>query len=109
MPRDCFIDKKGRIFKRESLHKAAEALPITTYHIDRDAILSEDVRWQINNFFDFLNHYNRVAEANLSIPLIVRSDGCVMDGWHRIIRALYEGLDELPQKKFSEDPVPDEI
>lgn len=89
MPRDCFIDKEGRIFKRESLHKAAEKLPITTYHINREAVLAEAVRWQINNFFDFLNHFQRVIEADLTVPLIVRSDDCVMDGWHRIIRALY--------------------
>ena len=107
MLRNCFIDNEGKVFKSESLHKAAEKLPITTYHIDREAVLSEEVRWQIKNFFDFLNHLRRVMEADLSVPLIVRSDGCVMDGRHRIIKAVYDGKDKLPQKKFTIDPKPD--
>jgi hypothetical protein len=30
-----------------------------------------------------------------------------MDGWHRIIKAIHEGITELPAKKFIEDPEPD--
>lgn len=108
MPRNCFIDKAGRVFKSESLHKAAETLPITTYHIDREAVLEELMMWQMKNFRDFLAHFRRVMEADLSTPLIVRSDGYVMDGWHRIIKAVHVGVGELPKKQFINDPEPDE-
>lgn len=108
MPRDCFIDEKGRIFKSDSLRKAAENLPVTTYYIDREKILDELVMWQIKNFRDFLVHFRRVDNADFSNPLIVRSDGYIMDGWHRIARALLHGVAELPQKRFIVDPEPDE-
>lgn len=107
MPRDCFIDEKGRIFKCDSLHKAAENLPVTIYHIDREAILEELVMWQLKNFRDFIVHFRRVSDADLAVPLIVRSDGYVMDGWHRIIKAIIDGKGELPQKRFVIDPKPD--
>ena len=109
MQRDCFIDEEGRVFKVESLHRAAENLPTTIYHIDREAVLEEMVMWQIKNFFDFLVHFRRVMEADLSVPLIVRSDGYVMDGWHRIVNAVYKGISELPEKRFINNPEPDEI
>jgi hypothetical protein len=107
-PGRCFIDEKGRIFKTESLHRAAENIPVTTYHINVDAILDELIRWRLDNFRDFMNHFKRVKDADLSKPLIVRSDGYVMDGWHRIIRAILEGITDLPQKRFIVDPEPDE-
>jgi hypothetical protein len=104
MPRDCFIDAKGRVFKRDLLYKAAENLPVTIYHIDREAILDELIMWQLKNFRDFLVHFRRVMNADLSVPLIVRSDGYIMDGWHRIAKALLEGIEGLPQKRFIIDP-----
>lgn len=108
MLRNCFVDKSGGVFKVESLLKAAKGLPITTYYINREALLDETLNWQIKNVYDFFVHFQKVIQADLSVPLIVRSDGYVMDGWHRIIRALCEGRKELPQKRFIKDPEPDE-
>jgi len=107
MAKGCFIDNKGNIFNSDSLHKAAEHIPVTTYHINTEKILEEMIMWKLKSFHDFLVHFERVAGADLATPLILRSDGYVMDGWHRIIKAIHEGITELPAKKFIEDPEPD--
>ena len=109
MPTHCFIDEKGQVFKEESLLKAAEGLPIIDYKIDTEKLLEELINWQLKNFRDYLVHYKRVNEADLSQPLILRSDGYIMDGWHRIIKALHQGLKSLPAKRFIIDPAPDSI
>ena len=105
----CFIDKQGQVYKEESLIKAAKDLPITKYRIDAEALSEESLNWQLKNFRDYLAHYKRVTEADLSQPIILRSDGYIMDGWHRIIKALYKGLKSLPAKKFIINPEPDSI
>lgn len=107
MPKNCFIDKNGGVFKTKSLWFAASNIPTSIYTIDTKTILEEKVRWKIENFNDFIVHFKRVSNADLSKPLIVRSDGYVMDGWHRIARAIIKGISELPQKKFTLDPRPD--
>ena len=104
---NCFIDENGRVYKGESLHKAAENLPIINYEINPDTLLEELLHWQLKNFRDYLAHYKRITEADLSKPIILRSDGYIMDGWHRIIKALYKGEKILPAKKFINDPEPD--
>lgn len=104
---NCFIDNKGGVFKTESLQRAAKDLPIIKYKIDSKKILREAIAWKLNNFHDFLVHYKRVANADLNEPLILRSDGFVMDGWHRIIKAIGLGINELPAKQFVKDPKPD--
>ena len=52
-------------------------------------------------------HAKLINEADLSFPIILSSDGRVMDGMHRAAKALMEGRSSLPAKKFSEDPQPD--
>ena len=108
MHRNCFIDEKGRIYKTESLIEASKDLPVEDYEINSEIILEQLPHWQLNTFRDYLAHYKRVSDADLLRPLILRSDAYVMDGWHRIIKALYQDLKILPAKKFITDPEPDE-
>lgn len=108
LPTNCFIDEKGNIFLTESLKKAATDLPLISYPLDRKSILDEMINWRLDNFNDFINHYQRIEEADIETPIILRSDGYPMDGWHRIIKALMLGKKELPAKRFIIDPEPDE-
>lgn len=106
--RNCFIDEQGRIFKDKTLIEASKKLPIIKFDIV-DALLDEILRWKLVNFHDYLTHFRRVMGADLSHPIIIRSDGMVMDGRHRIIKAIYSGLKTLPARKFEVDPQPDFI
>ena len=104
--RNCFIDERGRIFKDETLKKAAVGLPIIDFVIT-DNFMDEILRWKLVNFHDYLIHFRRVLNADLSYPIIIRSDGMIMDGRHRIIKAFHENIKILPAKKFKIDPEPD--
>ena len=106
---NCFIDEQGRVYKTETLMKAATDLPVIEYQIDTEILLEELLYWQLKNFRDYLAHYRRVTEADLTQPIILRADGYIMDGWHRIIKALYQGLKSLPAKQFIINPEPDYI
>ena len=104
--KNCFIDGEGNVWKAESLIKAAESLPIFQYDItkiDLDTI----IRWKLVNLRDYLNHFQRICQVDISKPIILRSDGYIMNGWHRVIKALHDGMNELPAKQFKIDPVPD--
>jgi hypothetical protein len=54
-------------------------------------------------------HARLINEADLAHPLILSSDGRVMDGMHRVAKAVVQNLDRLPAKKFVQDPVPDYV
>ena len=101
----CFMDENGNIWKDSTLIKAAENLSVEPF--DATSIsLDETIRWKISNFRDYVAHYKRVREADCSIPIILRSDGYPMDGWHRIIKTRAEGL-PLTARRFLKDPKPD--
>ena len=54
-------------------------------------------------------HAQRIWEADLSHPIILSSEGHLMDGGHRIAKAWLLGMEEVKAVQFTEDPEPDEI
>jgi hypothetical protein len=56
-----------------------------------------------------LEHVRLIERADLSFPIILSATGAVMDGMHRVAKALLEGRDEIEAVQFEEDPEPDHI
>lgn len=54
-------------------------------------------------------HARLMGEADLSHPVILCSEGRVMDGMHRVCRAFVLGLETIPAVRFQRDPEPDYI
>jgi hypothetical protein len=55
------------------------------------------------------NHVERIESADLGFPIILNDDGTLMDGGHRICKALIRGLRTVQAVQFAEMPEPDEI
>lgn len=54
-----------------------------------------------------VEHVRLINEVDPSYPIILGSDGRVMDGMHRIARALLEGRTEIDAVRFAEPVAPD--
>ena len=54
-------------------------------------------------------HSKRIQEADLSYPIILNDDGSLMDGGHRICKALMEGQSSIQAVQFDVMPEPDQI
>jgi hypothetical protein len=54
-------------------------------------------------------HARLINEADLTFPIILSSDGRVMDGMHRVAKAAMEGHDAVSARQFSQDPEPDYV
>jgi hypothetical protein len=48
-----------------------------------------------------------IQEVDLSYPIILCSEGRVMDGMHRVAKALYERKEKIIAVQFRETPEPD--
>jgi hypothetical protein len=58
---------------------------------------------------EIVDHARLMLESDLAFPVILSSDGGVMDGMHRICKALLQGLDRIEAVRFLNDPEPDYI
>jgi hypothetical protein len=54
-------------------------------------------------------HARLIAEADLAFPIILSSDGRVMDGMHRVAKAAMEERSAISAKRFDRDPDPDHV
>jgi hypothetical protein len=52
-------------------------------------------------------HVMYVNEADLSYPIILAASGRIMDGMHRVVRALLLGQSTIRAVRFVTDPDPD--
>lgn len=55
----------------------------------------------------FVKHCKRVDAVDLSYPVIMDDDGFIMDGWHRVAKALRDGRATIKAVRFDETPAPD--
>lgn len=56
-----------------------------------------------------VEHARFIQEADLSFPIILSSDGRVMDGMHRVGKTLLNGQVDIEAVRFARDPEPDYI
>lgn len=56
-----------------------------------------------------VEHCVLINEADMSYPIILDQNGRVMDGMHRVCKALMAGLAQVPAVQFDEDPEPDYV
>ena len=54
-----------------------------------------------------VDHIGLIQSADLSYPIILGPDGRVMDGMHRVARALLEGRSSIPAVRLPTLPEPD--
>jgi len=54
-----------------------------------------------------VDHMRLIEETDLDFPIILSSDGRILDGMRRVVKALLEGLETIEAVKFSRDPEPD--
>lgn len=58
---------------------------------------------------EVVEHARLMQECDLTHPVILSSDGRIMDGMHRVCKALLEGRGEIEAVRFAVDPDPDYV
>lgn len=58
---------------------------------------------------EMVMHMKAVSDADTSKPIILDEDGELMDGRHRIMKAMLEGAKTIKAVRFNENPAPDQV
>jgi hypothetical protein len=56
-----------------------------------------------------VEHIRLIEAADLRFPIILSAEGRVMDGMHRVVKALLAGQATIDAVRFTADPEPDYI
>lgn len=74
---------------------------------DVDTVYWFDDELELPTVRKVVEHFRLVQQVDLSYPIVLGEDGRVMDGMHRIARALLDGRATLPAVQFETHPEPD--
>ena len=55
---------------------------------------------------EMVMHMKAVNAADLSVPIILDEDGEIMDGRHRLMKAMLIGAETIKAVRFDENPSP---
>lgn len=102
-------DYFGRLGKNRwrctRLFQLAKDLPVMEIPLDH---LNVYATWERLTLREMVMHMKAVQDADLDYPIILDEDGEVMDGRHRIMKAILNGLPTIKAVRFQENPPPDE-
>jgi len=99
----------GEFWKATSLYAAAEEQGCKPYRLPLKFIDMSDERWKRSGrIVDVAHHYMRIRNADTSIPIIISPVGGILDGYHRIVRALVDGEKYVMALRLTDMPEPDE-
>ena len=104
---------EGRAFwSTATLWRAAEGMPVRQVAIADIAEFDQDCWFgdtHVPSCRAVAVHARAIQAADLSYPIILSSDGGLMDGGHRIAKAWLFGRTEIAAVQFEVDPAPDSI
>ena len=58
---------------------------------------------------EMVMHMKAINNSDLSHPIILDEDGELMDGRHRLMKAMMLGLNTIKAVRFDENPSPDKV
>lgn len=102
---------EGRAFwYTERLWALAQGLPVEDVAIERIREFEQNCWFsEPPSCREVAEHARRILEADLERPVILSSDGGLMDGGHRIAKAWLDGHKTVKARRFERDPEPDYI
>ena len=89
----------------ETLIKHASDLPV--FDLDLSSLDLDVMPWELKSIFHYIDHFMQTNNCSLEYPVIMSPSGWVMNGWHRISKALIEGRQTVKAVRFKKLPTPD--
>ena len=99
-----FEDNNGKYVIKNLISLASE-LPVQEMPLEH--LNFHSLYPSIKSFRDWVGHIKSVLNADLEFPIILDDEGYVMDGRHRIAKAILEGEETIKFVRFKETPSPD--
>ena len=103
------IDGERHVWLVTRLIEHAHGLPAFDLPVETVTELDEDCWFDTTppTIRRVIAHCQRILDADLSHPIILHADGSLMDGGHRIAKAILEGRTHVKAVRLETVPPPD--
>lgn len=97
-----YITIQGRQYNVYAACQLSSDLPIVELRIDQMYLAY--VSPCKDTFSSFVSHCRAVNDADLSYPILLTATGAILDGKHRLAKAILEGRETIAARRFTVDP-----
>lgn len=104
----CFVadntySSDGKVWTVTNL--IVRAVNLEPFDLPLAAIYSGSEVWTpVGSAYGIAHHVRRALDVDTSHPIIMCQQGFIMDGWHRVLRALIDGKTTIKAVRFVETP-----
>jgi len=98
-----------KFWKASTLYAAVKDQKCKPYQLPLRFLDLSDYRWESKRIPDMVFSIRRVMNSDLSIPIIISPAGGILDGYHRIAKALLEGREYVMAYRLLDMPEPDDV
>lgn len=104
-----WVSLDERAWHIETVWQAAKDVPVDEIALSSIQEIDEDCWFKgcPASVRDVVDHVRRINDADLELPIILASNGQVLDGMHRVAKALMHGRATVPAQRLPSDPEPD--
>lgn len=100
---NIYEDSDGKVWVVTNL--IAKARDLTPFDLPLAAIYAGVNIWTpVGSAMGMAHHMRRALDVDTSYPVILCHEGFIMDGWHRVLRALIDGKATIKAVRFAETP-----
>lgn len=92
----------NRRWEATDLVQYAKGLPV--YKLPLKYLDLSIMPFTVTNVISLANHIKRVNETDLAYPVIVGPSGNILDGWHRVVKALLAGQEFVKAVRLTTMP-----
>lgn len=100
--REGVYTRRGREYRTSDIIEAAKDLKV--FNIPLCSIDISFDPWDIASLNEFIYHYRRIENADLSHPIILDDEGSICDGRHRVAKAILTGAKAIKAKRLTVMP-----
>lgn len=103
---DNTFSEDGKVWLVTNL--IARAKDLEVFDLPLAAIYSDTEVWTpVGSAYGIAHHVRRALDVNTEYPVILSQQGFIMDGWHRVLRALVDGKSTIKAVRFVTTPLHD--
>lgn len=99
---------QDKVWVVTNLIERAKSLPV--FDLPLAAIYIGSEVWDpVRSAHELAGHMRRVLDVDTSHPIILDQEGFIMDGWHRVTRALIDRKETIKAVRFDVTPPHDYV
>lgn len=99
---DQTVTRLGKVYNVHAACLLAEDLPVKQLSLEDLSI--HYYAPCTDTFRSFVEHIKLVNDADLSYPILLNQDGAIIDGMHRLAKAILTGKKTIKARRFIKDP-----